>query len=44
MAHLNYLVEEDIDITSSTTGVDYRNDYDHKDDEKMTSLLVFEPQ
>ena len=39
MAHLHDLVEEDSTITSSTTGVDYR-DYDyHKDDDAMPSFL-----
>ena len=44
MAHLYYLVEEDSTVTSSTTGVDY-NDYDdHKDNDTITPLLVFETQ
>ena len=35
MAHLHGLVEEASTITSSTTGVDYNTDDDHKDDEAM---------
>ena len=38
------MMEGDSTITVSMTGVEYRNDYDHEDDKKMTSLLVFEPQ
>ena len=44
MDHFHDLVEEDSTFTSSTTGVDYNNDYDHEDDDTMPSLLVFEPQ
>ena len=44
MANLHGLLEEDSTITSSTAGVDYNDDYDHKNDDTMPSLLVFEPQ
>ena len=44
MAHLNDLLEKASTITSSTTGVDYNDKYDHEDDDAITSLLVFEPQ
>ena len=44
MSHLHNLVEDAISITSSTTGVDYNNDDNQKDDDAMPSLLVFEPQ
>ena len=44
MAHLHGLVEEASTITSSMTGVDYNDDYDHEDDDAMPSLLAFEPQ
>ena len=44
MAHLYDLVEEAITITSSMTGVDNNNDFDHKDDDKLPLLLTFFPQ
>ena len=44
MAHLNYLLGEASTITSIMTGVDYSDDYAHKDYDTMPSLLVFEPQ
>ena len=43
MDNLHDLVEEAINITISTTGVDYNNDDDHEDDDAMPSLSVFEP-
>ena len=39
MDHLHDLVEEASTITSSMTGVDYNDDYDHKYDYAMPSLL-----
>ena len=44
IAHLNDLVEEDSTITISTTGVYYKNYYNHEDDDTITSLLFFGPQ
>ena len=44
MASLHGLAEEASNITSSTTGADYNDDYDHEDDESIPSLLVFELQ
>ena len=44
MDHLHDLVDQASNITSSTTGVDYNDDYDHEDDDAMPSLLFFEPQ
>ena len=44
MAHLHDLLGQDSNITISMTGVDYNDDYDHKDYDTMPSLLVFEPQ
>ena len=44
MASLNYLAEEASNITISTTGADYNDDYDPEDDEAIPSLLVFELQ
>ena len=41
MSHLHYLVEEASTITSIITGVDYNDEYDHEDDDEMTSLLFF---
>ena len=38
------LVEEASNITSSATGVDYNDDYNHKYDDIMPLLLVFGPQ
>ena len=44
MSRLHDLVEEARTITISMTGVYYKDDYDHKYDDKIPSLLVFEPQ
>ena len=44
MAHLHDLVKQDSTVTSSMTGVDYNDYYDHKDDDAMPSFLVFESQ
>ena len=44
MSHLHDLVEGSSKITSSTTGVDYKNDDYHEDDVTMPSFLVLEPQ
>ena len=44
MAPLHALVEEVGTITISTTGVDCNDEDDNKDDDAITSLLVFEPQ
>ena len=40
MAHLYDLVEKASTITSSTTDVDYNDDYDHKCDDTMTSFFL----
>ena len=44
MAPLHALVEEVGTITISTTGVDCNDEDDNKDDDAITSLLVFEIQ
>ena len=44
MAPFHALVEEVSTITSSTTSVDYNDEDDHKDDDAIPSLLVFELQ
>ena len=44
MAHLHDLVVWDSTISSSVNGVNCNNDYEHKDDVVIPSLLVFEPQ
>ena len=44
MAHFHDLVEEASTISSSTTGVDYKNDYFHKKDDAMPQIFAFETQ
>ena len=44
MSHLHDLVEEASTITISMTGAYYKDNYYHKYDDTIPSLLVFEPQ
>ena len=44
MSHLHDLLREASTINIRMTGVDYNDDYEHKDDDAIPSILVYDPQ